>query len=372
MERVGNLKVKTIILVGGGNNHLYCLKKLIKTNTTEIKWILISPSQYHYYSGMFSEYIEDLYSLEKIRIDLKNLCKEASVDFVESTVLSFDPYQQNLLTDKGEIYSYDYVSFGIGSKYQMPAIKGLEKYTPSIKPYSQLPTKIEKLHNSRNSLFIGADSTSVELALSLRAWKMKNGLSNDQISIVHSATALLEEKGRNTSRTITEFAIKQGLTLYSGQTVQKIENGYAYTKEAKIPFDEVICLAGPVAPPMFRSNPIKTDNKGFMLVNSSLQSLSFSNIFGVGDCATLVDFSHLPKKGITAARQGPILWKNLMRSVEGKALIPFEPPSRHLSILSVGEKKGMLTYGSFSIVGSWIWRLKKRMDMRFIKKDSGE
>jgi NADH dehydrogenase FAD-containing subunit len=364
--------VKTIILVGGGHNHLYCLKRLIKTNTPKIKWILISPSQYQYYSGMFPGYIEGLYSLEEIRIDLKNLCREASVDFVESTVLSFDPYQQNLLTDKGEIYNYDYVSFGIGSKNQSPAIKGLEKYTPSIKPYSQFPAKMERLHNSRNSLFIGGDPTSVELALSLRTWKVKNGLSNDQISIVHSTTALLEEVGKNTSRTITELAIKQGLTLYNGQTVQKIENGYAYTEELKIPFDEVICLAGPVAPPMFRSNPIKTDDKGFMLINSSLQSLSFSNIFGVGDCATLADFPHLPKKSVTAARQGPILWKNLMRSVEGKALIPFEPPSRHLSILSVGEKKGMLTYGSFSIVGGWIWRLKNWIDMRFIKGYNGE
>jgi NADH dehydrogenase FAD-containing subunit len=369
---MGRSKVKTVILVGGGHSHLYCLKKLTKTSIPKVKWIFISPSCYQDYSGMFSGYTEGLYSLEETRINLKKLCKEASVDFVESTVLSFDPYQQNLLTDKGEIYNYDYVSFGIGSKNQSPAIQGLEKYNLSIRPRLPFPTIVERLHNSRNSLFIGGSPASVELALSLRTWKVKNGLGNDQISIVYSTTTLLEEAGKNASRTITESAIKQGLTLYSEQTVQKIENGRAYTEESEIPFDEVIYLGGLAAPPMFRSNPIKTDDKGFMLIHSSLQSLSFSNIFGVGDCATLADFPHLPESGVTAIRQGPILWRNLIRILEGKTLVPFEPPSRHLSILSVGEKKGLLTYGPFSMIGNWVWRLKNWMDVRFIKRYSGE
>ncbi|WP_064091627.1 FAD-dependent oxidoreductase [Rossellomorea aquimaris] len=362
--------MKTIILIGGGHSHLFCLKKLIQQKQANEKWILISPSQYQYYSGMFSGYTEGIYSLEETRIDLKALCDSSGCDLVESTVLSIDPHAQHLLTDKGEVLNYDIVSFDIGSKNDSLEIKGLQKQNLPIKPNYRFPEQIKKLHRSPRTAFIGGGSASIEMALSLKAWKESNAHHHHTISVIHSSP-LLEKAGSSTSKKITKLAEAKGIELYPSR-VERISDEYVWTNDdSSIPFDEVIFLGGPKAPPLFGSSKLATDEQGFLLLNSYLQSVDFPNVFGAGDCGTLIDFPHTPKNGVTAVKQGPILWNNLLAAKNKGKLLPFEPQKRHLAIMSVGNKTGFLTYGSFSLVSNWAWRLKNWIDVRFIWRYGG-
>ena len=361
--------MKTIILVGGGHSHLHCLKK-IDPKEEDVKWMLISPSRYQYYSGMFSGYTEGIYALEETRIDLKNLCERAGCDFVEGTVLSIDPDQQHLLTDQGDIFTYDFVSFDIGSRNDSMEIQGLHEHNLPIKPNYRFPEQIEKLHNSRRTVFIGGGAASIEMALSLKAWKMDKGYGDHSIAVVHSSP-LLEKAGSFSSEKMTDLARSKGIELHQGR-VKKIESARLHTDEGEIlEFDEVIFLGGPKAPPLFGSSVLGNDEKGFLLVNSYLQSVDYPNVFGAGDCATLQDFPDLPKNGVTAVRQGPVLWRNLTGAAAGGKIIPFEPQKRYLAIMSVGHNQGFLTYGSFSLVSGWAWRLKNWIDERFIGKYGG-
>ncbi|MCA1061530.1 FAD-dependent oxidoreductase [Rossellomorea aquimaris] len=361
--------MKTIILVGGGHSHLHCLKKIQPQEET-VKWILISPSRYQYYSGMFSGYTEGIYSLEETRIDLDNLCERAGCDFVESTVLSIDPDQQHLLTDKGDIFTYDFVSFDIGSRNDSLEIQGLHTHNLPIKPNYRFPEQIEKLRNSRRTVFIGGGAASIEMALSLKAWKMKMGYEDHAVTVIHSSP-LIEKAGSFSSKKMTRVAHSKGIELHKGR-VTKVDSTRVHTGEGRtLGFDEIIFLGGPKAPPLLGSSVLQTDEKGFLLVNSYLQSVEYPNVFGAGDCATLQDFPNLPKNGVTAVRQGPVLWKNLTGAAAGGKIIPFEPQNRYLAIMSIGNKEGFLTYGSFSLVNGWAWRLKNWIDVRFVGRYGG-
>ncbi|UXH42706.1 FAD-dependent oxidoreductase [Rossellomorea vietnamensis] len=358
--------MKTIILVGGGHSHLHCIKKS-RHQEENVKWVLISPSRYQYYSGMFSGYTEGIYSLEETRIDLENLCKAAGCDFVESAVLSIDPDQQHLLTDKGEIFTYDFVSFDIGSRNDSMEIKGLHTHNLPIKPNYRFPEQIRKLQKSRKTIFIGGGAASIEMALSLKAWKRDKGFDNHAITVVHSSP-LLEKAGIFSSKKMTDIALTKGVDLHPGR-VTKVEESRLYTDKGEIlDYEEVIFLGGPKAPPLFGSSVLPTDEQGYLLVNSYLQSVEYPNVFGTGDCATLQDFPDVPKNGVTAVRQGPVLWENLNGAAANGKIIPFEPQNRYLAIMSVGDKRGFLTYGSFSLVSGWAWRLKDWIDQRFMRK----
>lgn len=362
--------MKTIILVGGGHSHLHCLKKLIENQDDNVKWILISPSRYQYYSGMFSGYTEGIYSLEETRIDLERLCEDAGCKFVESTVLSIDPVQQHLLTDKGDILTYDFVSFDIGSRNDSLEIEGLHEHNLPIKPNYRFPEQIEKLHNSRKAVFIGGGAASIEMALSLKAWKVDNGFKDHLVTVVHSSP-LLEKAGSHSSKKITGLTLSKGVELHQGR-IKKVDETRVYADDgARIDYDEVIFLGGPKAPPLFGSSILPTDEKGYLMVNSYLQSVEYPNVFGTGDCATLKDFPDTPKNGVTAVRQGPFLWKNLNGAAANGKIIPFDPQKRYLAIMSVGDKEGFLTYGSFSLVSGWAWRLKNWIDVRFVRRYGG-
>lgn len=359
--------MQTIILVGGGHSHLYCLKKLMKHNDKNVRWMLISPSRFQYYSGRFSGYTEGFYSLDDTRIDLEALSKASSCDFIESTVLSIDPIQQHLLTDKGEIFTYDFVSFDIGSRNDSLEIEGLHEYNLPIKPNFRFPEQIKKLHNSKKTVFIGGGAASIEMALSLKAWKDKNGNIDHTVSVIHSSP-LLKGAGTHTSKKITQLASSKGVNLHPSRA-ERITNSHVYTHDGTgIPYDEVIFLGGPKAPPLFGSSILSTDDAGFLLVNSYLQSVDYPNVFGAGDCATLKDFPDVPKNGVTSVRQGSVIWKNLIGASNKGKIIPFEPQGRYLAIMSVGEKKGFLTYGSFSSLSRVAWKLKDWIDGRFMEK----
>jgi NADH dehydrogenase FAD-containing subunit len=362
--------MKTIILIGGGHSHLHCLKKRTQHSDEKVKWILISPSRFQYYSGMFSGYTEGIYSLEETRVDLANLCKAANCAFVESTVLSIDPDQQHLLTDKGDIFTYDIVSFDIGSRNDSMEIEGLHEHNLPIKPNYRFPEQIEKLRDSKKTVFIGCGVASIEMALSLKAWKIGKGYGDHSIVVVHSSPPL-EKAGSFSSKKMTGVARSKGINLHQGR-VKKIDGTYVHTdKSETLSYDKVIFLGGPKAPPLFGSSVLPTDEKGFLLVNSYLQSVEYPNVFGAGDCVTLKDFPNIPKNGVTAVRQGPVLWKNMNGAASNGKIIPFEPQKRYLSIISVGDKQGFLTYGSFSLVSGWAWRLKNWIDVRFVGRYGG-
>ncbi|WP_201716601.1 FAD-dependent oxidoreductase [Rossellomorea arthrocnemi] len=358
--------MKTIILVGGGHSHLHCLKK-IPPERENVKWVLISPSRYQYYSGMFSGYTEGIYSLEETRIDLESLCEGSGCDFIESTVLSIDPDQQHLLTEKGDIFTYDFVSFDIGSRNDSMEIEGLHTHNLPIKPNYRFPEQIEKLYNSRKTVFIGGGAASIEMALSLKAWKMDKGCGEHSITVVHSSP-LLEKAGSFSSKKMREVALSKGIDLHQGR-VKKVNGTHVHTDKGEIlGYDEVILLGGPKAPQLFGSSVLPNDEEGFLMVNSYLQSVAYPNVFGTGDCATLQDFPNTPKNGVTAISQGPVLWRNLTGAATGGKIIPFEPQKRYLAIMSLGNKRGFLTYGSFSLVSGWAWRLKNWIDVRFVGK----
>ncbi|KMK91575.1 FAD-dependent oxidoreductase [Rossellomorea marisflavi] len=358
--------MKTVILAGGGHSHLHCLLERSKEKTAD-RWILISPSRHQYYSGMFSGFVEGIYSEEEIRVDLEVLCRKAQCDFVEASVLSVDPIQKQLLTDTGDLYSYDAASFDIGSRNEDPDIPGLSGVNLKIKPNHHFPSQVERLYRSRNTVFIGGGAAACELALSLRAWKEKNGDPGDSITVVHSSP-LLHGTGVLASRSMASLLARRGISTVRGKAEQLQEGTIVTDRGRHIPFDEVMFLGGAAAQGLFVSSLIPTDEKGFMLTNAHLQSISFPDLFAVGDCGTLENFPELPKNGVTAVRQGPVLWDNLNRFLTGRKLHAFQPRSRYLSILSTGNGHGFLLYGSFAVQGRWTRKLKERLDRSFMEK----
>jgi NADH dehydrogenase FAD-containing subunit len=99
-----------------------------------------------------------------------------------------------------------------------------------------------------------------------------------------------------------------------------------------------------------------------MLVNYTLQSATYPFIFGAGDCVSLNEYQALPKNGVYAVRQCPMLWENIKRRINGNSLLSFKPQKKFVSILSTGNKSPLFTYGKVAIKGSWAWRLKNKID----------
>lgn len=353
----------SIVLIGGGHAHLYVIKKLLIQATKLYQVTLVSPSRYQYYSGMFSGYIEGLYSEEEIRIDLKKLCERAKITFIQHKAERLDPANNLVFLDNGDSIYYDLISFNIGSFTNTPANinDGM-----TIKPNHVLPKIVQSLKHSEHPVIVGGGASGIELSLSLQAYRNTRGQKHPVTLI--SQSQLLNQYSSKISKQMVRIISKKNIVLSCHTKVISIHDQTVKTSSGvHIPYTSLLWLTGPKASPIFKLSNLQTDEKGFLSVRDTLQSTSHSNIFGAGDCVTIKHYPKLAKNGLYAIRQAPLLWNNIINYLKQKPLEPFQPQKRFLAIISTGNKEGFLIYAPFASHGRWQWKLKQYIDQSFIR-----
>ncbi|MCQ6277489.1 FAD-dependent oxidoreductase [Bacillus sp. V3B] len=184
-----------------------------------------------------------------------------------------------------------------------------------------------------------------------------------------SSSPLLSHFGKQISKKMESVAIRKGLQVVTNEKVIDIHNNVLLTnKKREIRHSQVLWLTGPIADPLFRTSNLPVCDDGFLLVKETLQNVKFPFIFGAGDCVTIRKYNLLPKNGVYAVKQGPILWGNINRYLVDDSGLPFKPQKNFLAILSTGNKEALLTYGKWCLHGNFAWRFKNRIDQKFMRK----
>ncbi|MFB1082979.1 NAD(P)/FAD-dependent oxidoreductase [Jeotgalibacillus sp. JSM ZJ347] len=357
--------MKTVVLAGGGHTHLEVLRRLTAERDTEVKWTLVSASRYHYYSGMFSGFAEGLYSIEDIRIDLKKICEDKNIDFIEETLESFDPAKREVVLSSGEKLSYDRLSLDIGSHTAPDQIEGLAEKQIQIKPAHLFTERIDACRKAKELVIIGGGAAAIEMAFSFHQWKQQNGRKYDRVTVVASGE-MVDEKSDSVVETLFDH---KGIRYVKGDAAVEVTDRYVMTESGgEVLYSEVIFLGGAQAPALLEASGLSVDKKGFIKVNACLQTPDDSRVFAAGDCAALITHPYLPKSGVYAVRQGEVLHHNLIASLRRGALMDYKPQSRALILLSTGGKQALMLYGKWRQFGSWAWWWKDYIDRGYMRK----
>jgi selenide,water dikinase len=160
---------------------------------------------------------------------------------------------------------------------------------------------------------------------------------------------------------------ERGIEVKTNARVVSIDGGRLGLKDATAAdFDAIIWATSAVAPSLLADLDLEKDARGFLKTRTTLQTVSDDAIFAVGDTGTFVDHD-LPKAGVYAVRQGPVLWDNLKRSVWRRELIAYRPQRKFLKLVNTANGKAIAEYGQRSFVGGLFWFLKDRIDRKFMR-----
>ncbi|KZZ85190.1 FAD-dependent oxidoreductase [Bacillus sp. SJS] len=345
--------MNTIILAGGGHAHLAGIADGSLRHFPHTEIILISPSRYQYYSGMFSGFTEGIYSEEQIRIDLSVLSQKHGFTFIEEEITAIDEAAKEVITSSGRSFSYGLLSLDIGSaQASSPSIL-------PIKPNYSFPEAIRSFREADQPVIVGGGASGVELSLAAAGYRRLNEIGSP-VTLISGGPLLSSAHNRK----LLQICQQKGVTVIQNKKARLLGSEAIDDGDTRIPFSHLLWLAGPEAPSLFKNSGLRIDGNGFLPVDERL--MHSPSIFGAGDCVSINRYPELPKNGVYAVRQSKVLWENLKRTAEKRELVPFQPQRRFLAILSTGGKAGLLTYGRFHYHGKTAWNLKHVIDQRYM------
>ena len=359
---------RTLALIGGGHAHVEVLRQLALNPPVDADVALFNPSPSVWYSGMLPGVIAGHYTANDAKVNLWALCQQARVRFFETSINSLRAENATMEAAHGERHHFDYASLDLGCvSHPIPTAPGA--YVVTVKPIEPLLAAITEFDSVRASGLIvrvvggGAAALEVALALAYR-WR---GLKNRRVSIV-TATRLLETFPRRVRTLALRACRRDGVEVLENNPVEQIEpTRIRFTNGNTINTQLTVLATGYAPAALLANTDLALAADGSVIVTPTLQSSNHTHIFAAGDCAHLNNAS-VPKSGVYAVRQGPLLAANLLATLSGKPLNNYQHNPNALMLLSLGDKRAVASRNGISVGGDWVWKWKDKIDREWMQK----
>ena len=132
----------------------------------------------------------------------------------------------------------------------------------------------------------------------------------------------------------------------------------------------VVWATGAAGAPLVRDSDLPLAPGGFVRVRPTLQAIGRDHVLAAGDCAVPSDRPDLPRAGVHAVRQGPVLARNLVALLDGEERTTYRPQPHSLRLLNLGDGTAIGGKWGFAAQGRCVMWLKDRIDRRFIRRFS--
>ncbi|SFL89456.1 NAD(P)/FAD-dependent oxidoreductase [Salibacterium qingdaonense] len=358
-----------VLFVGAGYANLSVLKNWRKHAPGDTEWTLISPSRYKYFPEMMGPYMEGRYSLEDIRVDLADFCQRNGGRFLEEKVTAVDQNRKTVLTESGRSVSFDLISVGMGMRQETGSIPGVREHALFINPHEEIPMTTASMQHTEYPVIAGGVAFGVELALSLQAWRQANR-KKTPVTLVTSGPVLPEEK-KEVRENVRDLLDARGLLVYENMPVERMDGDVIYAGSKVLPYGQMLWLDGAEPPLIFDYADLPVDDKGFLLLSSTLQTVGYPHVFGTGAATVLQQEPDVSKGSMTASQEAQVLEENLNRMLRGKTkLKTFKPPKKEAMILNLGSGTGLYRRGSRAAINKHAWKEKKKLDKHIMKEYS--
>ena len=376
-----------LVLVGGGHSHAIALKQFAMQPLPGVRLTLINDTVHTPYSGMLPGHVAGFYSYDQAHIDLRRLAVFAQAQLYLDRVTDLDLTENKVICANRPPVAFDYVSLDIGSTPATVDTPGASQYAIPAKPVPQFLAAWQHIvdqvaQNPKAPIalgIVGGGAGGVELALNVQA-RLEQILSqagqpqkNLQIHLFHRGQHLLPQHNRWVSRHLESLLLQRGIEVHLGVTVNQISEDCDRPQTLSIHCDcglTITChhlfwVTQASAPSWIKDSGLATDERGFLLVSDTLQSISHPHIFASGDIATMQHHPR-PKAGVFAVRQGKPLFTNLRRICQGQPLRPYHPQTQYLSLIGTGDRQAIASWSFLGWHSPLLWQWKDHIDRKFM------
>lgn len=368
---------RRLVLVGGGHAHVEVLRQAAHATWSGTELVLISPDPMATYSGMLPGVIGGRHPVRDAQIDLQALAARAGATYVPATVTRVHGSEQWLEAD-GARWAFDACSLDIGSA-ALPPPASDDAPIAMLRPVREalaLPARVAALPASSRCAVVGGGAAGIEVACAIHAQRIAGGAGERHlatrdpwVTIVHRDASVLPGFPPAMQRAVTDALQERGLAFATGAAVTRIDDDGVHREGApSVPAELVIWAAGAAPPALLATSALPRSSRGYLAVDDTLRAIDGSPVWGAGDCVDLVSAPWVPKSGVYAVRQGPVLAHNLLAYFTGGTARRYEPQRQALAILDLADGTACAARGPLWWRSRWMRWVKDAIDRRFIAK----
>ncbi len=362
--------MRRIVLIGGGHAHLGVLRGVAALVRRGVEVVVVSPGDF-WYSGLATGVLAGQYPAALDVVALDPLAARVGARVVRDMAVAIDPAAGRVVLASGERLAYDALSLDVGSEVPLDAVPGAAAHALPVKPVANLARLRDELEARWRAgkrvrlLVVGGGASGCEVAATAERLAARTGAGLDVV-LLASSSRLAPGLPPRAAQRLETLLPRRHIRCAIGVGVTAIDAGEVHTTTGdRVSYDLLVLATGLVPPPLLRTSGLPTDAAGALLVDINLRAVGDPRVFGGGDCVTFAP-QPLPKVGVHAVRQAPILLHNLAATLDGRPLRPYVPRRRTLLILNLGDGTGLATWGPFAWHGAAAFRLKDRIDRRWL------
>jgi selenide, water dikinase len=393
--------VTRVVLVGGGHAHLHLLREAGRAPPEGLHLTLVSPGPKHHYSGMVPGYLAGDYAEAELAFDLVTLARRAGAEIVRGratrvslaegmvevapTDAPADPNAPAATTPLR--IPFDRVSLDVGSAPVGMDLPGVREHAAGVRPMSRavelrarLDARIAAAPPGKpvRVAVVGAGAAGVEVTLAL-ARRIAAAGREPRVTLLEAGPRILSEYGeRFRARALRVLGARPGVEIRTGASVAGLRADAVLLEDAPaLETDLAVWLTGAAPPPLFANSDLPLDAEGFFLVDGALRAVDGAPAWGAGDCIALEGHPWMPRAGVYAVRQAPVLAHNVLAPGGSPADAAPPNPKRYtpqrsfLSLLNTADGRALLRWKGIVAHARWAWWLKDFIDRRFMKRYQG-
>lgn len=362
--------MRRVVLLGAGHAHLHVVAHAAELTRRPAEVVVVAPDDF-WYSGLATGVLAGQYEPALDVVDIGALACRAGARFVRDLAVAIDPAARRIVLASGATLEYDLLSLDVGSEVAVDTIPGAAAHGIPVKPLANLMRLRADLEarwrrGERPAVVVvGGGNSGCEVAAAVAQLAVRRG-GTARITLLADTDRVLPSIPALAARGAARALERRGIRIGTGAAVTAVAPDHVRTTRGEaVVFDVLLLATGLVPSPLLRRTGLPTDAAGALRTDAALRSTGDPVIFGGGDCIAF-DGRVLPRIGVYAVREAPVLLHNLGAALDGAPLRSYRPQRRALLILNLGDGTGLATWGPFAWRGRAAFRLKDWIDRRWL------